>query len=561
MARRDLTSASIAASAMPASSRESDAAGNGCPPVCSAISDVRADRIVISASRRSRAAATPPVAPPVSLSARWRPSATTTRSWRRAQRQRRRDQARLPQAGPAVAPRRQHRGRRRRAVQGDQRGLPGPVRSAAAPDLRRVRPGRPRRTRAGRAPGELPRASATSSTPSSAGRRPAAGPAAAGGRPARTCATTCASRSTRRSGHREGDRVRPARPRARPAAGRARRRAAPPPTCPPCGGRGEIRSVRQTMLGQMVNVTRLHSLPRRGRSWSTPCKTCRGEGRAQRRKKLRVTIPAGIDEGHQIRLSGEGEAGPRGGPAGNLYVAVHVTPHPALRREGTEIYHELRGLDRAGRARDDGPRSPRSTARRRSRSGPARSPGRRSGCAAGASRTCAPARAATSTSWSASTCRRSSRRSSASCSRSWRPSRASRSARRRDHRSGEGCPRLAGSQGRGERRGRGRRAEGRRSVDRGRSAGPWVELSVAADIEAVEAVSEILTRYAPGGTSVEPGFGLVDEGLGAVVDPTGRRSFGPTCRASIAAAPGGRSRRRRPPSATCRPSGCGRSAS
>jgi molecular chaperone DnaJ len=72
-----------------------------------------------------------------------------------------------------------------------------------------------------------------------------------------------------------------------------------------------------------------------------PCRTCRGEGRTQRQKKLRVTVPAGIDEGHQIRLAGEGEAGPRGGQPGNLYVAVHVDAHPILRREGTELYHDL----------------------------------------------------------------------------------------------------------------------------------------------------------------------------------------------------------------------------
>jgi len=114
-----------------------------------------------------------------------------------------------------------------------------------------------------------------------------------------------------------------------------------PKTCPTCGGRGEIRTVRQTMLGQMVNVqacTRCHG---EGMVVDTPCQTCRGEGRVQKRKKLRVNIPAGIDEGHQIRLSGEGEAGVRGGPAGNLYVAVHVTPHVSLRREGTELYHEI----------------------------------------------------------------------------------------------------------------------------------------------------------------------------------------------------------------------------
>jgi molecular chaperone DnaJ len=95
------------------------------------------------------------------------------------------------------------------------------------------------------------------------------------------------------------------------------------------------------MLGQMVNVTACNRCNGDGRVVDSPCTVCRGEGRSQRHKKIRVTIPAGIDEGHQIRLSGEGEAGPRGGPAGNLYVAVHVTPHVSLRREGTEIYHEL----------------------------------------------------------------------------------------------------------------------------------------------------------------------------------------------------------------------------
>jgi molecular chaperone DnaJ len=61
----------------------------------------------------------------------------------------------------------------------------------------------------------------------------------------------------------------------------------------------------------------------------------------ERKKTLQVTIPAGIDEGHQIRLSGEGEVGPRGGPPGNLYVVVHVEPHPLLRREENDLYHEL----------------------------------------------------------------------------------------------------------------------------------------------------------------------------------------------------------------------------
>ena len=112
-------------------------------------------------------------------------------------------------------------------------------------------------------------------------------------------------------------------------------------TCPACSGRGEIRQVRQTMLGQMVNVSACSRCRGEGRTIDTPCATCRGDGRADRRRTLRVSVPAGIDEGHQIRLSNEGEAGPRGGPPGSLYVAVHVAPHPELKRDGTELYCEL----------------------------------------------------------------------------------------------------------------------------------------------------------------------------------------------------------------------------
>lgn len=109
--------------------------------------------------------------------------------------------------------------------------------------------------------------------------------------------------------------------------------------CTQCNGRGEVRSVRQTMLGQMVNVTACPRCRGEGRVVELPCDTCRGDGRTERRRTLQVSIPAGIDEGHQIRLSNEGEVGPRGGPAGSLYVAVHVQPHPSLKREGTELFY------------------------------------------------------------------------------------------------------------------------------------------------------------------------------------------------------------------------------
>jgi molecular chaperone DnaJ len=113
-----------------------------------------------------------------------------------------------------------------------------------------------------------------------------------------------------------------------------------PITCPQCNGRGEVRGVRNTMLGQMINVTTCPRCKGDGRIVETPCETCRGEGRVERTRTLQVTIPMGIDEGHQIRLPNEGEAGPRGGPPGSLYVAVHVAPHPALKREGTELIFE-----------------------------------------------------------------------------------------------------------------------------------------------------------------------------------------------------------------------------
>jgi molecular chaperone DnaJ len=114
-----------------------------------------------------------------------------------------------------------------------------------------------------------------------------------------------------------------------------------PTTCPQCNGSGEVRQVRSTMIGQMVNVSPCPRCRGLGRVISDPCRECGGQGRVERKRTLHVTIPAGIDEGHQIRLSGEGEVGPRGGAAGNLYVVVHVDPHPQLRRQDTELFYEL----------------------------------------------------------------------------------------------------------------------------------------------------------------------------------------------------------------------------
>jgi molecular chaperone DnaJ len=114
-----------------------------------------------------------------------------------------------------------------------------------------------------------------------------------------------------------------------------------PQTCPECNGTGEQRRVAQTILGQMVNIVACPRCRGEGRIIATPCTRCGGDGRVREERTLQVTVPAGIDAGQRIALEGEGEAGPRGGPNGDLYVAVKVREHPQLARRGTELYHEL----------------------------------------------------------------------------------------------------------------------------------------------------------------------------------------------------------------------------
>ena len=114
-----------------------------------------------------------------------------------------------------------------------------------------------------------------------------------------------------------------------------------PEKCPDCNGTGEKRRVSQTILGQMVNITACPRCGGEGRIVSTPCHNCRGEGRVREQRTIKVEVPAGIDSGQRIAIEGQGEAGPRGGPPGDLYVAVTVRDHPQLLRRGTELYYEL----------------------------------------------------------------------------------------------------------------------------------------------------------------------------------------------------------------------------
>jgi molecular chaperone DnaJ len=114
-----------------------------------------------------------------------------------------------------------------------------------------------------------------------------------------------------------------------------------PQACPQCNGTGEVRRVQQSVFGQFVNVTACSRCQGEGKIITSPCPECRGQGRVRKVRKLTVKIPAGVDNGQQIRLSGEGESGPKGGPPGNLYVVLEVKPHRIFKREGSDVFYEL----------------------------------------------------------------------------------------------------------------------------------------------------------------------------------------------------------------------------
>lgn len=110
-----------------------------------------------------------------------------------------------------------------------------------------------------------------------------------------------------------------------------------PTTCPQCHGRGQIR----LQQGPFTLARTCGQCRGAGSIITKPCPTCRGAGRVQKERKLTVRIPAGIATGQRLRLTGEGEAGPAGGPPGDLYVVVHVQAHPFFQREGNDLFCEI----------------------------------------------------------------------------------------------------------------------------------------------------------------------------------------------------------------------------
>ena len=116
---------------------------------------------------------------------------------------------------------------------------------------------------------------------------------------------------------------------------------ASPARCSRCGGTGEFRQSRQTLFGQMVNVQTCPSCRGTGTEIQDPCHSCRGTGRTRIAKKLRVSIPAGVDSGQRLRLTGEGEPGERGGPRGDLYVEIYIREHEFFKRDGQDVFCEI----------------------------------------------------------------------------------------------------------------------------------------------------------------------------------------------------------------------------
>ncbi len=110
-----------------------------------------------------------------------------------------------------------------------------------------------------------------------------------------------------------------------------------PTTCGTCGGAGQVRMQQGFFQVQQTCPT----CRGRGKTITDPCNSCHGQGRVEKTKTLSVKVPPGVDTGDRIRLSGEGEAGPEGGPAGDLFVQMSVKQHPIFERDGKNLYCEI----------------------------------------------------------------------------------------------------------------------------------------------------------------------------------------------------------------------------
>lgn len=112
-------------------------------------------------------------------------------------------------------------------------------------------------------------------------------------------------------------------------------------TCPQCNGTGELRQVSRSMFGQFVNITTCPTCGGEGRVVRNPCSVCHGEGRVQGETMIKVNVPPGVSEGNYIPLKGQGHAGKRGGPPGDLIVFIEEQQHQYFTRNGDDIIYDL----------------------------------------------------------------------------------------------------------------------------------------------------------------------------------------------------------------------------
>lgn len=111
-----------------------------------------------------------------------------------------------------------------------------------------------------------------------------------------------------------------------------------PKTCGVCGGTGQVQKVQSAGFARLVRVTACDRCRGKGYTVDSPCADCRGRGAVERRRKISIVIPGGLDDGHTLRLRGEGDAGENGTPPGDLYIVVNVRPHKTFVRENSDIY-------------------------------------------------------------------------------------------------------------------------------------------------------------------------------------------------------------------------------
>lgn len=111
--------------------------------------------------------------------------------------------------------------------------------------------------------------------------------------------------------------------------------------CSECGGSGQVRRTMQTILGAIAQVVVCPKCSGKGKTYSSVCRKCRGVGTAEEEETIRVTIPAGISDGQTLSMTGKGEAGEHGAPAGDLYVVVHTRKHKHFERVGSDLHSQI----------------------------------------------------------------------------------------------------------------------------------------------------------------------------------------------------------------------------